>query len=63
MEDFTVNFNIYGEYETFERWWQAQFPEKKRKRGSSTDENRKRHKDFDEDDINKIRVCEGFKKY
>ena len=52
MEDFTVNFNIYEEYETYERW--SQFPEKKRKRVSSTDENRKRHKDLDEEDINKI---------
>jgi len=31
MEDFTVNFNVYGEYETFERWCQAQFSEKKTK--------------------------------
>ena len=49
MEEFPINFNIYGEYGTFERWWEAQFTET-----DCTETKTRRHQDLQEEEIDKI---------
>ena len=58
MDEFHINFNIFGKYGDFESWQKAELtsPVKKSKREESREEGEaKRHKVLDDRDVDKIK--------
>ena len=57
MDEFQINFNIFGKYGEFDSWQKAELssPVKKRKREEGSEEGEaKRHKVLDDRDVDKI---------
>ena len=57
MDEFQINFNIFGKYDEFDSWQKAELSSlvKKRKREEGSEEGEaKRHKVLDDRDVDKI---------